>query len=287
MSNLTQLRIAAREIFDEAVQTVDASDAVRRTVRLEGSRLTVCNTTIDLFKNQTVYAIGKAALTMASALDVILGEKLTAGIMAGNAAGAGTARGSEWLAPGKDAGEPLARSSRRGSPADIGSMPALQRAHRGVSVPSRWHVFHGGHPEPNEQSIAAAQASFDLLERADKECALVIFLISGGGSAMIEWPISKDVTLGDLRVANRTLVNSGASISEINSVRRAFSAVKGGRLAARAPNSDQITLIVSDVPEGEERNVASGPTVAPPPDTPDPRQMIARYDLHSQLPVTI
>jgi len=69
-------------------------------------------------------------------------------------------------------------------------------------------------------------------------------------------------------------------------VRRAFSAVKGGRLAARAPNSHQITLIVSDVPEGEERNVASGPTVAPPPDTPDPRQVIARYSLHSKLPVT-
>src|SRR5207253_7459922 len=94
------------------------------------------------------------------------------------------------------------------------------------------------------------------------------FLISGGGSAMLEWPITEDITLADLRTANQTLVNCGASISEVNAVRRAFSALKGGRLAARAPDCDQITLIVSDVPKGEERNVASGPTLVPPDDAP-------------------
>jgi len=73
-------------------------------------------------------------------------------------------------------------------------------------------------------------------------------LVSGGGSAMIEWPISEDITLADLQTANQVLVNSAASIGEINAVRRAFSAVKGGRLASRARNCDQVTLIVSDVP---------------------------------------
>jgi hydroxypyruvate reductase len=125
------------------------------------------------------------------------------------------------------------------------------------------------------------------LDKANADHALVIFLISGGGSAMIEWPINEDITLVDLRTANKALVNSGASIGEINAVRRAFSAVKGGRLAARAPNCDQVTLIVSDVPADEERNVASGPSLAPPPDAPDARDVIARYNLASQLPEAI
>ena len=104
---------------------------------------------------------------------------------------------------------------------------------------------------------------------------------------MIEWPINDDITLADLRAANKALVNCGASISEINSVRRAFSAVKGGKLAARAPGCDQITLIVSDVPNGEERNVASGPTVAPPDNGPNPHDVVTRYNLRSELPATV
>src|SRR5260370_16944005 len=104
---------------------------------------------------------------------------------------------------------------------------------------------------------------------------------------MIEWPISEDISLADLRTASNLLVNCGASIGEINAVRRAFSAIKGGRLAARAPHCDQVTLIVSDVPRGEERSVASGPTLAPPSDPLDAREGIARDDLRSQLPETI
>jgi len=125
------------------------------------------------------------------------------------------------------------------------------------------------------------------VKRADKERALLIFLVSGGGSAMLEWPIAEDITLADLRTANRALINCGASIGEINAVRRAFSAVKGGRLADRAPHCDQMTLIVSDVPLGETANVASGPTLAPPNDAPDARKVIAGYNIRAQLPETI
>jgi hydroxypyruvate reductase len=140
---------------------------------------------------------------------------------------------------------------------------------------------------PNDTSLEAAKAAFRLLELANHHNVIAIFLISGGGSAMLEWPISDEITLDDLRVVNRVLIKSGASIAEINSVRRAFSAVKGGRLAARAPNCDQITLIVSDVPAGEERNVASGPTLAPSNTAPDATAVIARYDLREQIPVTV
>src|SRR5258708_22587571 len=256
MTNLTQLRLAAREIFEAALDAVDPGAAVRRAVRLEGSTLSICDTAIDI-RNRPVYsiAIGKAAGKMAAALEEILGERLTAGIIASNAPRFGDANSDRIERP------------------QVNNL--------------RHTVFHGGHPEPNEQSLAAARACFDLLDKANAEHALVIFSISGGGSAMIEWPTSEDITLSDLRTANKALVNSGASIGEINAVRRAFSAVKGGRLAACAPNCDQVTLIVSDVPADEERNVASGPSLAPPADAPDARDVIARYNLASQLPQTI
>jgi glycerate 2-kinase len=246
MPNLTQLRLAAREILNEALLGVDPGAAVRHAVRIDGAHLNACDTVIDLSIQQPIYsvAIGKAAFAMASALDEILGEKLIAGVLSSNA-----------------------------SPGTAG-LP-------------RWLVFPGGHPEPDEQSTLAAFACGDLLKRADKERALLVFLVSGGGSAMIEWPINEEITLADLQTAHRTLVNCGASIGEINAVRRAFSFVKGGRLAAQAPDCGQITLITSDVPPGEERNVASGPTLSPPTNAPDAREVIDRYDLRWELPETI
>lgn len=127
----------------------------------------------------------------------------------------------------------------------------------------RWQIFEGGHPLPNEASLAAARSAFALLDRVNDERGNVIFLVSGGGSAMMEWPINDDVTLADLRRRNEVLISSGARISEINEIRRGFSAVKGGGLARRAPNARQVTLIVSDTNPGDEANVASGPTLPP------------------------
>ena len=148
-------------------------------------------------------------------------------------------------------------------------------------------LFYGGHPLPNQQSLDAAAATFALLQEANKENGLVIFLVSGGGSAMLESPISKDLTLADLQAANRQLVLSGANISEINSVRRAISAVKGGRLATQLSNADSITLIVSDTNPGDEANVASGPTLPAPVDAPDPSRVIDEYRLTNSLPVAV
>jgi glycerate 2-kinase len=145
----------------------------------------------------------------------------------------------------------------------------------------------GGHPLPNEASLAAARAAFELLDRANDEEALVIFLISGGGSAMIEWPASDDISLADLRAANQILVTCGASIAEVNAVRRAFSAVKGGALARRAPRARMCTLIVSDTNRGDEASVASGPTMNIPPDAPQAIEVVERYQLETRLPQSI
>jgi hydroxypyruvate reductase len=145
----------------------------------------------------------------------------------------------------------------------------------------------GGHPLPDENSLASAQAAFALLDRANTEEATVIFLISGGGSAMIEWPVSDEISLADLQAANRTLISCGTSIAEVNAVRRAFSAVKGGKLARRAQNARTFTLMVSDTNSGDEASVASGPTVDPPPDSPKAIEVVEHYRLENLLPQSI
>src|SRR5438132_4431157 len=252
MSNRTQLRLAAREIFEEALRAVDAGAALRNVVRIETSSLIVCSSHVELTPQQPIYsiAIGKAAAVMAQALDEVLGDRLIAGVIAGPSLNAAT---------------------------------SFLDQHVG----SRWRYFAGGHPLPDENSLAAARAAFALLERANEQRALVIFLISGGGSAMMEWPINDDITLDDLRATNQTLMNSGASISEINAVRRTFSAVKGGGLSARARDCVQVSLIVSDVPNGEEHSVASGPTMPPPKNARDAIEVVSRHRLREKLPTSV
>ena len=157
----------------------------------------------------------------------------------------------------------------------------------GPKLTERVLTSSGGHPLPNEDSLAAAQAAFELLDRANAEEAMVIFLISGGGSAMIEWPASDDISLADLRAANQILVSCGASITEVNAVRRAFSAVKGGALARRAPRARMFTLIVSDTNPRDEASVASGPTMDIPPDGPQAIEVVEHYQLETLLPQSI
>src|SRR6058998_1472249 len=131
MPNLTNLRLAAREIFDEALRAADAGDAVRRAIQFKGSRPCVCGIEIS---NRRIYSIaaGKAALTMAYALEQALGASLDAGVIAGPSA---SPNQQEWL----------------------------------LASPWRWH--QGGHPLPNRESLAAATDALQLLEQADKERA--------------------------------------------------------------------------------------------------------------------
>jgi glycerate 2-kinase len=149
-----------------------------------------------------------------------------------------------------------------------------------------WPVFAGGHPFPTADSIAAARTTLRLLADAERN-ALIVFLISGGGSAMFELPIDESITIADLREANRQLVSSGASIAEINAVRRAFSLVKGGKLASSAPHTDQITLIVSDTNPGDVASVASGPTLALNAAATNASEVVKRYGLNESLPHSI
>jgi glycerate 2-kinase len=151
----------------------------------------------------------------------------------------------------------------------------------------RWRVYEGGHPLPDEHSLAAARGALELLRETDDPSALVIFLVSGGGSAMLELARDPRLTLAELREANRVLVNCGAPIDEVNAVRRALSAVKGGGLAAHAPRATQVTLVISDVADGRAFDVASGPTLNTPPDSPPVAEIVARYGLGAKLPASV
>lgn len=155
-----------------------------------------------------------------------------------------------------------------------------------VTLSSSWNVFAGGHPVPNEESLAAGRAALELLRRANHANALVIFLVSGGGSAMMEAPLEEHITLDDLRLANELLVTCGATIDEINFLRQAFSAIKGGRLAQAAKLARQVTLIISDV-NLDDHTVASSPSLTPPEGKYDIATLLHQYDLESRLPASV
>jgi glycerate 2-kinase len=123
-----------------------------------------------------------------------------------------------------------------------------------------FRYFKGGHPYPNPDSIAAAEAALELVSGLGPS-ELVIFLISGGGSALFEKPRDPEVSLKDLMEFNRVLVTCGLPIEQINVLRKHVSAVKGGRLAEAAHPARQLTLYVSDVPDELPSMVASGPTM--------------------------
>ncbi|MGH9432765.1 MAG: glycerate kinase type-2 family protein [Terriglobia bacterium] len=119
--------------------------------------------------------------------------------------------------------------------------------------------FVGGHPYPTAGSLAGADAALRLVEGLTNE-DLVIFLVSGGGSAMLEKPLDPSVTLADLVEFYRMLVTGGLPIEQMNVLRKHISAVKGGRLGLAASPSRQLTIYISDVPAGFASMVASGPT---------------------------
>jgi glycerate 2-kinase len=244
MAGNPELIFAAKEIFREALKRVDAAAAVRNAVRINGSDL--------LIRNEPVIELSRSLYVVAI----------------GKAA-----------YPMADAFDRVAGKYVKEAVIS-GTKPAPGNSTFG----SAWRTFFGGHPLPEEESFEAARACLAMLDRANRAKAPVIFLVSGGGSAMMELPRDPRVTLSDLRDLNQILVTSGASIAEINSVRRAVSAVKGGGLALRAPDSRQISLIVSDTRSDDVASVASGPSLLPDAGIPDPVSVIEKYGLKERIP---
>jgi hydroxypyruvate reductase len=146
--------------------------------------------------------------------------------------------------------------------------------------------FLAGHPIPNHESLQAAQTIRLLLGTCD-ERTLVIFLLSGGGSALVELPLEPSLTLEDVQAVHRALVTCGAPIDAMNTVRRHLSAVKGGRLALAAGPAQKVSLAVTDVPQGKESALASGPTLPDPSTIADVQRVFTQYDLLKQFPAAL
>jgi hydroxypyruvate reductase len=149
-----------------------------------------------------------------------------------------------------------------------------------------FRYFEGGHPMPNHESLRAGEAILRALEALNGR-ALVIYLISGGGSAIVEKPISDEISFDDLVQTYRALVHSGAPIAQINAVRKHLSAIKGGRMAAAASPAHQLSIMISDVPDNNMDALASGPTM---PDTSTIKQcyeVVEKYDLLPRLPASV
>jgi glycerate 2-kinase len=146
-----------------------------------------------------------------------------------------------------------------------------------------FRYFRGGHPTPNAESILAANAIRKALD-AQTAASLVIFLISGGGSSIVEKPIDDEISLDDLVATYRALVHSGAPIAEINAIRKHLSAVKGGRLAQAAFPAQQVSLLVSDVPDNTPDALASGPTMPDSTSVEDCYRIAEKHELLPPLP---
>jgi len=247
---MSDLRVVAREIFHEALKTCSLERAFAAKVRAASHDVLALDGAeeIDLrgVKRVLVIAMGKGATTMLR------------GLLAYKDVLAGRDVSGVLIAPTQ--------------PEDL---------------PQGFTYFAGGHPAPNEASMESARAVLEILreaQEADAAETFCFFLISGGASAMMELPQDEAMTLEDVIGLNRALVHSGASITEINCVRKHFSAVKGGRLALAAGALRTMTFAVSDVPAGQLDVLASGPTLPDTSTVSECNEVLAKYDLLPQLP---
>ena len=238
-----RMRHTAREIFTAALKNASIENAFARNVHCERRVLRVGDDLYDLDSYHRVFvvSIGKAAHTMAAALEAQVGSGLE-GIVASSVDPASLVRGFRY--------------------------------------------FRGGHPTPTGESIHGADAILKSLTALDST-ALAIFMISGGGSSIVEKPVDDEISLPDLAATYRTLVHSGAPIAEINAIRKHLSAVKGGRLAQAAYPAQQVSILVSDVPDDTPDALASGPTMPDSTSVHDCERIAAKYNLVDQFPSSI
>jgi len=236
-------REKALRILARALEAVDPYNAVKAQMSLEGDLLRVGGRTYDLAQYRRILVVGggKASAPMAQAVEEVLGERITGGLI---------------------------------------------NVKYGYGAPMRIiEINEAGHPIPDERGVAGARRMVEMLRGAD-ERDLVLCLISGGGSALLVLP-SEGITLADKRALTDALLRSGATINEMNAVRKHISQLKGGGLARLAYPAPVISLMLSDVVGNPLDVIASGPTV---PDTAtfqDAYQVVAGRGLLEKIPAPI
>jgi len=236
------LRKAAGEIFQAALDAANPRIAIHRHVRREGERLLANGAVYDLSRGRVyVVGAGKACAAMAAAVEEVLGDRIRDGVVVV-----------------KD----------------------------GYAIPlRRIRVTQAGHPVPDARGVEGTSAILALLTETGPE-DLVIVLISGGGSALLPAPVA-GIDLIDKQTMTRVLLACGATIEEINAVRKHCSRIKGGQMARALFPARSLTLILSDVIGDPVDAIASGPTV---PDTTtygEALEVLRRYRIEDRIPVSI
>ena len=165
-----------------------------------------------------------------------------------------------------------------------GPLSGLVVTRYGYKVPcERIEIVEAAHPVPDQAGLDAAQRLLQVVQGLSAD-DVVLCLISGGGSSLLPLPLP-GIPLQDKQQVNRALLASGATISEMNTVRRHLSAIKGGRLAAACHPARVINLLLSDVPGDRPLDIASGPTVADPSTCEDALAIVRRYRI--ELPAHV
>jgi glycerate 2-kinase len=240
---LRKMRSEAIEIFDAALAAVDPEEAISRHVKLHDGVLLVGGSRFPLeqFKRVVVVGAGKANAPMALALERLLGERITKGLIVVK---------------------------------DGHTLP-LQRV----------LVREASHPVPDNRGLRGTNEILPLVEQTD-ENDLIICLISGGGSALLVSP-SDGITLQDKQEVTRQLLACGATIHEINAVRKHLSKAKGGGLALLAYPATMVSLILSDVIGDNLDVIASGPTVPDSSTFDQAAAVLHRHGIWDQIPAPV
>jgi glycerate 2-kinase len=237
-------------ILAAAIAAVEPGAAVKRFVQRDGDVLTISGRVYDLqlFRRVVLLSIGKASLSMAEALSEILGATLNNALVITKHA------------------RPLSLNFQLES----GELPT---------------ILEGDHPVPAERSLDAGQKTIELVSSLTSE-DLLFCLISGGGSALVTAPVT-GVSLPDVRLLTAAMLACGASIDEINSVRRHLDLVKGGGIVKMSSGATIVSLILSDVVRSPLETIASGPTAPDPTTGKDAFHILSKYGLEGQIPASI
>ena len=243
MASLAELRAHAREIFNAGVASADATLAVRQHVQLRDLQLRVAGQSYDLARIRKIFVAGcgKATGRMALAIQDLLGERISEGII------------------------------------------VVKYGH-GVPL-EKIKVVEAGHPIPDQPGLDGAHRTAELLKSAAED-DLIFFLISGGGSALLPYPAA-GVSLADKQKTTEILLKSGATIGEINAVRKHLSRLKGGQLARLASPARLISLVISDVVGDSLQTIASGPTVPDSSTYGECLEILHRHDLWTKIPANV
>jgi len=242
-----QRRADADELVRAALAAVEPAAAVRRHLRRTADALVI---------GDRRYPLGERRRTLL--------------IAAGKAAVPMAIAAAEALGPALDRGVVVTKVGHAG---------------RAAELPPSVAVIEAAHPVPDESSVRGAQAVADLAQAAGED-DLVLCLISGGGSALLTLPVP-DLDLPGYQALTAALLRSGATIDELNTVRKHLSQVAGGQLARLAAPATQATLVLSDVVGDPLTTIASGPTVADPTTVADARAVLARYRVDAVDPALL